>query len=69
MKSQKVKAPAKNGGEKILYPMRHYAFGRPYNHAIRNVSDLESRYFGFQYAVSHIVKTCINTTIKAVKAI
>ena len=39
------KSARKNGNEKILYPMRHYAFGRCYNHAIRNVSDLESRYF------------------------
>ena len=43
--NSKSESAYKNGSEKIPYPMRHYAFGRSYNHAIRNVSDLKLRYF------------------------
>ena len=43
--NSKSESACKNGSEKNLYPMRHYAFGRSYNHAIRIVSDFESRYF------------------------
>ena len=71
MKIQKVEAPANMAARTSSIPWDITRLEGPgYNHAIRNVSDLESRYFvSIIYELCHIAKTCINTTIKAVKAI
>ena len=63
--NSKSESACKNGSEKNLYPMRHYAFGRSYNHAIRIVSDFESRYFVAIMQCAILPR--LNTTIKAVK--
>ena len=55
MKIQKVKAPAKMAARSSLSHETLRVWKVPgYNHAIRNVSDLESRYFVFsmQCAIS-----------------